>query len=207
MVNVRNMGGPRPGRGRGGPPPAGRGQVRRPGPGEDKPDLQKLGMKFGGQISITSSNQHPGKKAGGEAGQGVSVMKMKGDQQVGGPVSIKDATSNKGGPAKPGASAGESSKADQESPSVKVEPTDHEETEAAVAENFDDYGDGDYGDGNEEDYVGPGAEYLDDPDFTGEDVDGDGMDVDLYNQYKSRGEGDFEEDEEAPLDDEYEEEA
>ena len=196
------------GRGRG-QPPGGRGQIRRPGGmEEDKPDLQKLGMKFGGQISITSSNQPQGKKSGsGDAGQGLSVMKMKGNEHVGGAVSIKDATSNKNGSSKP-SSSGESSKADSAqaaTPSVKEEPKDNEDTEAEVSENFDDYGDGDNGDVYEEDYVGPGAEYLDDPDFTGEDVDGDGMDVDLYSQYKSRGEGDYEEDEPAPLDEEYEE--
>ena len=193
-------------RGRG-QPPVGRGHIRKPGQGEDKPDLQKLGMKFGGQISITSSNQPQGRKVG-DAGQGVSVMKMKGNEQVGGPVTINDAAGNKNGSNKP-SSSGESSKADSAqaaTPSVKEEPKDNEDTEAEVSENFDDYGDGDYGEGNEEDYVGPGAEYLDDPDFTGEEVDGDGMD-DLYSQYKSRGEGDYEEDEEAaPLDDEYEEE-
>ena len=133
---------------------------------------------------------------------------MKGNEQVGGPVTINDAAGNKNGSNKP-SSSGESSKADSAqaaTPSVKEEPKDNEDTEAEVSENFDDYGDGDYGEGNEEDYVGPGAEYLDDPDFTGEEVDGDGMD-DLYSQYKSRGEGDYEEDEEAaPLDDEYEEE-
>lgn len=198
------------GRGRG-QPPAGRGQIRRPGgqETEDKPDLQKLGMKFGGQISITSSNQPQGKKSGpGDGGQGLSVVKMKGNEHVGGPVSIKDATSNKNGSSQP-SSSGESSKAESvqaATPSVKEEPKDNEDTEAEVSENFDDYGDGDNGDNYEEEYVGPGAEYLDDPDFTGEDVDGDGMDVDLYSQYKSRGEGDYEEDEEAaPLDEEYEE--
>jgi len=135
-------------------------------------------------------------------------MKMKGDVQVGDAVSIKDATSTKGNSKANSVSGGESSKADsnnQESPIVKEEPRDDVDNEVAE-ENFDDYGDGDYADGNEDDYVGPGAEYLDDPDFTGEDVEADGMDVDLYSQYKSRGEGDFEEDE-APLDDEYEEEA
>merc|ERR1712126_378465 len=166
--------------------------------GEGKPDLQQLGMKFGGQISITSSNQAPGgkKQAGGQdGGQGVSVMKMKGDVQVGNAVSIKDATSTKGNSKTNSVSGGESSRADsnnQEQPNVKEEPRDDVDTEVAE-ENLDDY-------------VGPGAEYLDDPDFTGEDVEADGMDVDLYSQYKNRGEGDFEEDE-APLDDEYEEEA
>ena len=187
-------------------PPMGRGQLRRPG--EDKPDLQKLGMKFGGQISITSSNNQAG--AGGKKGQdgqGVSVMKMKGDVQVGAAVSIKDAakpeSSSSSGP-KP--SSGESSKADTnnsvDTPRVKEEPS--EEHDPEVAENFDDYGDGDYGDGADEEYPDTDM-YGDDPDFTGENVDGDGMEVDLYNQYKNRGD-DYDEDE-APLDDEYEEEA
>jgi len=202
----------RGGKGRGMPPARGP-TGRKPGQGmvEGKPNLQQLGMKFGGQISITSSNQAPGGKkqmGGQDGGQGVSVMKMKGDVQVGDAVSIKDATSTKGNSKANSVSGGESSKADsnnQESPIVKEEPRDDVDNEVAE-ENFDDYGDGDYADGNEDDYVGPGAEYLDDPDFTGEDVEADGMDVDLYSQYKNRGEGDFEEDE-APLDDEYEEEA
>ena len=47
-------------RGRGGGPmgrgyPMGRGGQGRGKDGEPKPDLQKLGMKFGGQISITST--------------------------------------------------------------------------------------------------------------------------------------------------------
>ncbi len=115
------------GRGRG-QPPAGRGQIRRPGgQEEDKPDLQKLGMKFGGQISITSSNQPQGKKSGsGDGGQGLSVMKMKGNEHVGGPVSIKDATSNsnKNGSRQP-SSSGESSKADSakaETQSLTAQP-------------------------------------------------------------------------------------
>ena len=64
---------------------------------EEKPDLQKLGLKFGGQISITSSGNQPGaaKKPGQPApvdnNQGVSVTKMKGGVPVGDPVSIKDA--------------------------------------------------------------------------------------------------------------------
>ena len=79
----------------------------------DKLDLQKQGMKFGGQPSITSSNQHQGKKSGsGDGGQGLSVMKMKENEHVGGPVSIKDATSNsnKNSSSQP-SSSGESSKA------------------------------------------------------------------------------------------------
>ena len=219
----RSTAGPAPGsgvvrgRGRGVMPPGGArgGQIRRPGAdhqhGGDKPDLQKLGMKFGGQISITSSNN----QSGGKKGEGgVSVMKMKGDVAVGSAVSIKDAANNKpgtssssSGPSKPIIAAGESSKADtnnQDSPRVKEEPGEEQEPEAV--ENFDDYGDGDYADGGDDEY--PGADmYADDPDFTGENVDADdGMDVDLYNQYKNRGDdGEYDEDE-APLDDEYEEE-
>ena len=74
----------------------------------DKQDLQ-----IGGQSSITSSNQPQGKKSGsGDGGQGLSVMKMKGNEHVGGPVSIKDATSNsnKNSSSQP-SSSGESSKA------------------------------------------------------------------------------------------------
>ena len=70
---------------------------------EEKPDLQKLGLKFGGQISITSSgNQQPGasKKPGQPApvdnNQGVSVTKMKGDVPEGDPVSIKDVKRRRG---------------------------------------------------------------------------------------------------------------
>merc|ERR1719210_1673002 len=90
---------------------------------------------------------------GQDGGQGVSVTKMKGDVQVGDAVSIKDATSTKGNSKANSVSGGESSKADsnnQESPIVKEEPRDDVDNEVAE-ENFDDYGDGDYSDGNEDD--------------------------------------------------------
>ena len=179
---------------------------------EEKPDLQKLGLKFGGQISITSSGNQPGatKKppslpvAAGDNNQGVSVTKMKGDVPVGVPVSITDAKTKQG----TSKGAGESSKAETdqaEVPNVKEEPSEAEvETEDTA--NFDDYGDGDYGDGNEveNDYIGPAdAMYGDDPDFAGDDVDG--MDIDGYYRYKNR-DGEYEEEEEPPLEEEYEEE-
>jgi hypothetical protein len=78
----------------------------------NRPDLQKLGLKFGGQISITSTgNQQQGGKRGGSGGpgggggqggpgvdaQGVSITKLKGDMPVGSPVSIRDATNKQGG--------------------------------------------------------------------------------------------------------------
>jgi hypothetical protein len=67
-------------------------------PPPNRPDLQKLGLKFGGQISITSTgNQGKRGGAGGGGGggtdaQGVSITKLKGDMPVGSPVSIRDAT-------------------------------------------------------------------------------------------------------------------
>ena len=177
---------------------------------EEKPDLQKLGLKFGGQISITSSGNQPGstkkppsQPTVGDNNQGVSVTKMKGDVPVGVPVSIKDAKTKQG----PSKSSGESSKTETEEaeqPSVKEEPSEAE-VEGEETENFDDYGDGDFGDGNElgSEYIGPAdAMYGDDPDFAGD--DGDGVDVDYFG-YKNR-EGEYEEEEEPPVDEEYEEE-
>ena len=53
-----------------------------------QPDLRRsLGLKFGGQISITSNEQSPG-RSGSESG--VSITKMKDDGAVGSPVSIRD---------------------------------------------------------------------------------------------------------------------
>ena len=87
-----------------------------------------MGLKFGGQISITSSGNQPGasKKAGQLTpvdNQGVSVTKMKGDVAVGTPVSIKDAKNKQGASEK---SAGESSQRETEHseiPNVKVNAT------------------------------------------------------------------------------------
>ena len=57
-----------------------------------RPDLQKLGLKFGGQISITSTGNQGKKMAGGPGdGQGVSIVKLKGDVPVGSPVNIREA--------------------------------------------------------------------------------------------------------------------
>merc|ERR1719189_2002483 len=94
--------------------------------GEPKPDLQKLGMKFGGQISITSTgNQAKKSNRGDNDGQGVSVTKLKGDVPVGGPVSIKDAK---------GKEKGEASKAGEAESTVKEEPKDFEEGDGGVGE-------------------------------------------------------------------------
>ena len=46
--------------------PLGRGKGK---DGEPKPDLQKLGMKFGGQISITSTGNQAKKSDRGNDGQ------------------------------------------------------------------------------------------------------------------------------------------
>ena len=88
----------------------------------NRPDLQKLGLKFGGQISITSTGNQGGKRGGGAGGpggggggvdaQGVSITKLKGDMPVGSPVSIRDATTKQQqggggqGPAGPSSSSG-----------------------------------------------------------------------------------------------------
>ena len=99
---VRSQPSPRGGKGRGMPPnarggftrPVGHQQQRTPNPGpssvgEHRPDLQKLGLKFGGQISITSTGQ--GKKMMGSGdGTGVSITKLKGDMPVGSPVNIRE---------------------------------------------------------------------------------------------------------------------
>lgn len=60
--------------------------------GRGGPDLQKLGLKFGGQISITSTGNQGKKMVGGVAadGHGVSIVKLKGDVPVGSPVNIRE---------------------------------------------------------------------------------------------------------------------
>jgi len=230
----RNMPSPRGGRGRGGPQIGqGRGFARpgdaakKPGgadgaPGAPKPDLQKLGLKFGGQISITSTgNQAKRGNQGGAAGdnQGVSVTKLKGDVPVGSPVSIRDATNTKSGQGRATPSQGEASKTEGQPDSqnaVKEEPKEFdEEIDTAEAPDADDFGD--YGDGTEGDYIGPGGDglYGDDGDY-GADVDQEGMDIEYFSQYKERDEfdgrgggmfqGEYGEEDQV-IDEEYEEEA
>eukprot|EP00092_Neocalanus_flemingeri_P082038 GFUD01102601.1.p1 GENE.GFUD01102601.1~~GFUD01102601.1.p1 ORF type:complete len:647 (-),score=192.59 GFUD01102601.1:563-2503(-) len=231
----RNMPSPRGGRGRGGPQigQMGRGGFNRPGagaknpagadgaPGVVKPDLQKLGLKFGGQISITSTGNQAKRGNQGGAGadnSGVSVTKLKGDVPVGSPVSIRDAANAKAGAGRATPSQGEASKSEAQADSqVKEEPkefVDEEEeevdAEAADAEDF-----GDYGDGAEGDYIGPGGDGLY-GDYGGDDPDQEGMDIEYFSQYKERDEfdgrgggmfqGEYGEEDQG-LEDDYEEEA
>ena len=216
------------GRGRGGPagmrPGPRPAEGKKPGPGEAaagpggvKPDLQQLGRKFGGQISITSTG-NTGGRAGGLGGpdsqQGVSVTKLKGDVPVGDPVSIKDATNTKAGKAAPPSPAGESSKSDGQPDSqnvVKEEPKD--EDVGGGNDDFGDYGDGDYGDGNEGEYIGPGGDGMyAEADYAGDGEDQEGMDIEYFSQYKDREdfdggfEGEYGEEDPVP-EEEYEEEA
>jgi len=228
----RNMPSPRGGRGRGGPP-MGRGGFNRPGEGAKKigpdgapikPDLQKLGLKFGGQISITSTGNQGKRGNQGGAGadnQGVSVTKLKGDVPVGSPVSIRDAT-NKPGAGRATPSQGEASKTegqpDSQGPAVKEEPKEFVEEEEVDAEAQDAEDFGDYGDGTEDDYIGPGGDglYGDEADFVGGDPEQEGMDIEYFSQYKERDEydgrgggmfqGEYGE-EDPGLEEEYEEEA
>lgn len=80
------------------------------GSGEARPDLQKLGLKFGGSISIgviDSGNHKSGKRAGAGDGQGVSIQKLKGDVPVGVPMNIRESgTSKSGGGGDSGNSSG-----------------------------------------------------------------------------------------------------
>lgn len=76
----------------------------------NRPDLQKLGLKFGGQISITSTGNQgkrggQGGGGGGTDAQGVSITKLKGDLPVGSPVSIRDATNKHPQQGAPGTSS------------------------------------------------------------------------------------------------------
>ncbi len=95
------------GRGRGMMGPGGMPRHRNvPHPGasahhsDARPDLLKLGQKFGGSISIgvidTGNNRPGGKRAPGD-GHGVSIQKLKGDVPVGAPMNIRE--SGPGGPA------------------------------------------------------------------------------------------------------------
>jgi len=205
----RNLPSPRGGRGRGSP--IGRGQGFRPGgpkmgekgaDGQPKPDLQKLGLKFGGQISITSTGNQ-GKRGGMGGGdtQGVSVTKLKGDVPVGAPVSIRDATNTRGGPGRSTPGQEGSKKGDGEADSqsaVKEEPKDFEEGEGDDAEVGEDgAGDdfGNYGDGDEGDYMGPGGDglYGEEGDYVESgDPDQEGMDIEYFSQYKGGDRDEFE---------------
>lgn len=190
----RGRGSPRGGLGRGsGPPGSRQGYQGRGGPGgkgrdgEPKPDLQKLGMKFGGQISITSTGNQAGKKSDrGNDGQGVSVTKLKGDVPIGAPVSIKDAK---------GKEKGETSKQGEAESTVKEEPKEFEEEEGVGEEveeetgetvGSDDFGNYDGGD------FGPGGDelYAEEGDYAEGEVDQEGMDIEYFSQYKEREEFD-----------------
>jgi len=166
----------------------------RPGPGQEgpRPDLQKLGLKFGGQISITSTGnqarrlaQQQGGAAGGPtvvevggAAPGVSITKLKGDIPVGSPVSIRDATTRPGG-ATPHSQAGSTpGRGDPDGPVVKEEPEDFDVGEEELEEGDmeageqDDFGEyADYAEGD----IGPGGDgmYGDEEDF--EEMEGEGM--------------------------------
>lgn len=184
----------------------GRGGFNRPGEGAKKlgpdgtpikPDLQKLGLKFGGQISITSSGNQGKRGNQGGAGidnQGVSVTKLKGDVPVGSPVSIRDAA-HKTGQGRATPSQGEASKSesqpDSQGAAVKEEPKEFVEEEEVDAEAQDAEDFGDY-DGNEEDYIGPGGDglYGDEGDYIGGDPEQEGMDIEYFSQYKERDEFD-----------------
>ena len=79
-----------------------RGMIRhhQPGPSsghhqqESRPDLFKLGQKFGGSISIgvidSGNNRSSGKKSGPGDGTGVMIQKLKGDIPVGVPMNIRE---------------------------------------------------------------------------------------------------------------------
>merc|ERR1719150_3166600 len=186
----RGRGGPRGGMTRG--VPMGRGYpLGRGGKGKDgepKPDLQKLGMKFGGQISITSTGNQAKKSDRGNDGQGVSVTKLKGDVPVGAPVSIKDAKGSK--------EKGESSKQGEAESTVKEEPKDFDEAEGGVGEgdegdDADGVGQDDFGNYDGGDF-GPEGEdlYGQEGDYQEGDVDQEGMDIEYFSQYKEREEFD-----------------
>ncbi|XP_040568553.1 uncharacterized protein [Lepeophtheirus salmonis] len=85
-------------------------------------DLQKIGMKLGGQISITSSDNDP---PGASTNMGVpipnpnklTITKLKGDNPIGSPLSIKEATQRR--------SQNEYNNQQQPTVEVKEEPTEH----------------------------------------------------------------------------------
>jgi len=193
---VRGRGGPMMGRGmsRGGPHG---GPHMRPGPGQEgpRPDLQKLGLKFGGQISITSTGNQARRAAGQQQQQqggvpvmdmgamggapGVSITKLKGDNPVGSPVSIRDVNNRPGGGNTPQSQAGSTpGRGEQEGPIVKEEPKDFDVVEEELDEGDmeggeqDDFGEyADYAEGD----IGPGGDgmYGDEEEF--EEMEGEGM--------------------------------
>ena len=174
--------------------PMGRGaQGQGPSQGQGpRPDLKKLGLKFGGQISITSSDQGPSRRS--ETGHGVSIMKLKGDVPVGSPVSMKDAALRPGGRTpqhQPSTSGSQPQQSDQGLPvEVKQEPVEQyegDEENEELQQDFDegqfedDYGDQGYGDpanvsGNVDAMYGAEAydENVEDQDMEDDDYSGGG---------------------------------
>ena len=172
-VEARPQPSHRGGRGRG-MPPGGRGGFMRPGSmprphpgpshhvsgehGPQRPDLQRLGLKFGGQISITSTANQAKAMAGGAGdGTGVSITKLKGDIPVGSPVNIRESGQHK----------------PDQGPPKAVDPDQQIKTEPGqVKEEPKDF-DPDMGDGVER---GEDGEYEDYEEFEGDGVyQGDGV--------------------------------
>merc|ERR1712217_868153 len=82
--------------------------------------------------------------------------------------------------------------ADSQGAAVKEEPKEFVEEEEVDAEAQDAEDFGDYGGGNEEDYIGPGGDglYGDEGDYIGGDPEQEGMDIEYFCQYKERDEFD-----------------
>lgn len=178
-------------------PGAGRG---RPLPQGSAPDIKRLGMKYGGQISITSSDSNPSpsssasvvssaappppRKEGGEgpSGMGISITKMKGDVPVGNPHGMNP---------RPGPSSSRGSAASAvPDVMVKQEPEEEEGYLEDEDEMAHEYGDeGDYDDAAEVSGSGDGM-YA----YGGEEVgeEEDIEDIDEEGEYQ--GEGEEEED-------------
>ena len=125
------------GRGRGMLGPGGMPRPRNiphPGPSahhsDARPDLLKLGQKFGGSISIgvidTGNNRPGGKKAPGD-GTGVSIQKLKGDVPVGAPMNIRE--SGTGVPVN-------SKQVQQAAPTTSSSSSDHQQQTQGYICNF-----------------------------------------------------------------------
>ncbi len=163
-------------------------------------DLKKrLGLTFGGQISITSSDQSPSRGTGarlsdgGGVPAGVSVTKYKGDLPVGGPVSVKDVSAQR--------QHSRGSQQQQEMVEVKVEPADEEEAEPYDDEEEDFEEGGQYGDYDDDDNDEAADEAEYGMDMVVED-DG-GIYAESFPNMEEEQEDDGEEDENSP---EYDEE-
>lgn len=143
-------------------------------PGVPRPDLQKLGLKFGGQISITSTGNQGKKMMGGPGdGTGVSITKLKGEMSMASPLNIRD----------PGQKTG------PEQVQIKPEDPGQIKTEPGVKEEPKEF-EPDMEDGMERGEEGEFEEYAEEEEYENDGVyHGDGEYEGMEGEEEEEGEG------------------